>query len=63
MQSVFLKLYCIKDNGKCITDQRKKNRDIDTHIHQLVKMSEKEKQFRPSETLLTHECIYFLCNL
>lgn len=40
MQSVFLKLYYIKVNSKCVTKERKTG----THTHQLVKMSEKEKQ-------------------
>ena len=30
MQSVFLKLYYIKVNSKCVTNQRKKNRDTHT---------------------------------
>ena len=41
MQSVFLKLYYIKVNSKCVTKERKTG----THTHQLVKMSEKEKQW------------------
>lgn len=30
MQTAFLKLYYIKVNSKCVTNQRKKNRDTHT---------------------------------
>lgn len=63
MQSVFLKLHCIKVNGKSVTYQRKKNRDIgNTHSHQLGKMSEKEKQLVQTrrDTADSQMCLFSL---